>query len=187
MSDRASAVLPRACSGDRYWAVPSTAAVCVMVVESPSARAMPKSMTFTAPVFVSMMFAGLTSRWMMPCRCEKSSAPHTSARIDDARRGSSGPSRRTMSRSVSPCTSSITMNGTVPIGPSVSPVSYTATMEEWFSSAAFFASRRKRSRKFSSRARSARIIFTATSRPSSVSDASYTSDMPPTPMIPPSR
>ncbi len=171
MSERASAGLPRACSGDRYCAVPITAAVCVIEVESPSARAMPKSMTFTAPVLVSMMFAGFTSRWMIPCRCEKSSASQTSARIDAAVRGSMGPSRRTMSRRVSPWTSSITMYGTVPIGPSVSPVSKTDTMTGWFRNAAFFASRRNRSRKLSSRARSARIIFTATSRPRSVSDA----------------
>ena len=38
------------------------------------ARAMPKSMTLTWPVRVSMTFAGLMSRWTMPLRCEYSSA-----------------------------------------------------------------------------------------------------------------
>ena len=44
-----------------------TAAVCVIVEEvSETARAMPKSITLTMPVVVSMTFAGLMSRWMMP-------------------------------------------------------------------------------------------------------------------------
>jgi serine/threonine protein kinase len=44
----ANVMLTRACSGDRYWAVPMTAAVWVMVAEvSATARAIPKSMTLT--------------------------------------------------------------------------------------------------------------------------------------------
>ena len=71
MSERASTVSPRACSGDRYWAVPITAAVCVIALEeSAIARAMPKSMTLTWPDGVNMTLAGLMSRWMMPERCE---------------------------------------------------------------------------------------------------------------------
>ena len=71
MSERASTVSPRACSGDRYCAVPMTAAVCVMALEeSAMARAMPKSITFTWPDGVSMTLAGLMSRWMMPERWE---------------------------------------------------------------------------------------------------------------------
>lgn len=43
--------------------MPITAAVCVIVMpESPMARAMPKSMTLTWPVRVSMTLAGLMSR-----------------------------------------------------------------------------------------------------------------------------
>ncbi len=69
MSLRASTVSPRACSGERYWAVPMTAAVCVIADEvSAMARAMPKSMTLTWPDGVSMTLAGLMSRWMMPER-----------------------------------------------------------------------------------------------------------------------
>ena len=37
---------PRACSGERYWTEPSTVPVSVIVVEA-SARAIPKSVTFT--------------------------------------------------------------------------------------------------------------------------------------------
>ena len=67
MSLRASTCSPRACSGERYCAVPITAEVCV-IVEAPSdiARAMPKSMTLTSPLRLSMTLAGLMSRWTMP-------------------------------------------------------------------------------------------------------------------------
>ena len=67
MSLRASTVSPRACSGERYCAVPITAAVWVIVAEvSATARAMPKSITLTWPVGVSITFAGLMSRCTMP-------------------------------------------------------------------------------------------------------------------------
>ena len=90
--------------------MPSTDEVWVSVeVDSLTARAMPKSMTFTAPSSVIMMFAGLTSRWMIPLRCEKSIAPHTSAITPRARSGSIAPWVRTMSRTVSPSTNSMTM------------------------------------------------------------------------------
>ena len=109
-SDRASTVSPRACSGLRYWAVPSTDEVLVRVeLASLTARAMPKSMTLTAPSREIMMFAGLTSRWMIPFLCEKSRAPQTSAITPSARSTSNGPSILTMSRIVSPSTSSMTM------------------------------------------------------------------------------
>ncbi len=87
-----------------------TAAVAVWVAPpSLIARAMPKSITFTAPALVSMMLAGLTSRCTIPWRCEKSSAAHTSAMISIARRAGSAPSLRRMSRSVCPLTYSMTM------------------------------------------------------------------------------
>ena len=70
-SERASTTSPRACSGDRYWAVPMTADVEVTVWPSEArARAMPKSMTLTSPAGVSITFAGLMSRCTMPCRWE---------------------------------------------------------------------------------------------------------------------
>jgi hypothetical protein len=66
---RESTRSPRACSGDRYWAVPMTCAVWVMVAcESLTARAMPKSITLTSPVRVSITLPGLMSRWMIPLR-----------------------------------------------------------------------------------------------------------------------
>ena len=106
---RASTASPRACSGDRYWAVPMTAAVCVTFWPSPSALAMPKSMTFTAPARLIMMLAGLTSRWMMLWRCEKSSAAHTSAITSMTFCWDIGPVVLTISRRVCPSTYSMTM------------------------------------------------------------------------------
>ena len=70
---------------------------------------MPKSITLTAPAGVIMTLAGLTSRWMIPCRWEKSRAAHTSAMTSQTRQGSIGPSVLTMSRSVRPATYSMTM------------------------------------------------------------------------------
>ena len=68
-SERASTVCPCACSGERYWAVPMTACVWVIVaLESAMARAIPKSMTLTDPSVPIMTFAGLMSRWTMPLR-----------------------------------------------------------------------------------------------------------------------
>ena len=52
-------------------AVPTTAAVWVIVEEaSEIARAMPKSITLTAPESVMITLAGLMSRCTMPCWCE---------------------------------------------------------------------------------------------------------------------
>jgi len=43
--------------------------VAVIVAPAEVTRATPKSVTFTRPSLVSMMFAGLMSRWMMPLVC----------------------------------------------------------------------------------------------------------------------
>jgi hypothetical protein len=90
--------------------VPITAAVDVIVAaESETARAMPKSITLTAPSGVIITFPGFTSRCTMPLRWLKSRAPQMSAASSMARCGSSRPSRRSTSRSVSPSTYSMTM------------------------------------------------------------------------------
>ncbi len=125
--------------------MPITAAVCVIgLAASEMARAMPKSITFTAPERVIMTLAGLTSRWTIMLRWLKSRAAHTSATTSMARFGVIGPWERTMSRSVSPSTNSMTMYGSGPDSVSASPVSYTATIAGWFNAAAFWASRRNR-------------------------------------------
>src|SRR3982751_3873225 len=76
MSDRASTGWPCACSGEKYAGVPITDDVCGAVA-SVCSRAMPKSITFTAPDRVTITFAGLMSRWMMPCSCAAWSADAT--------------------------------------------------------------------------------------------------------------
>ena len=180
-SERASTFSPRACSGDRYCAVPITAAVWVTVAAlSATARAMPKSITLTAPARVIMTFPGFTSRCTMPLRWEKSSAAQTSATISIARRGISRPSALSTSRRVRPSTYSMTMYGWEPLWPMTSsPVSYTATIAGWFSEAAACASRRNRAWNDGSRARSARSTLTATSLPSRTSRPRCTSAIPP--------
>lgn len=70
---------------------------------------MPKSITFTAPAVEIMMFAGLTSRWMIPLRWLKSRAAQTSAMTSTTRCWVSGPVVLTISRSVCPSTNSMTM------------------------------------------------------------------------------
>ncbi len=64
---RESTRSPLACSGERYWAVPITWAVWVMVDwASLIARAMPKSITLTSPLRVTITLPGLMSRCTMP-------------------------------------------------------------------------------------------------------------------------
>ena len=49
--------------------MPTTAAVWVIAEDaSDMARAMPKSITFTSPLGVSITLPGLMSRWMIPAR-----------------------------------------------------------------------------------------------------------------------
>ncbi len=90
ISARLSTALPRACSGAMYAAVPRiTPAVSrrqenvgefmradrlTAIASASIAFARPKSSTFTAPSRRTLIFAGLRSRWMMPCSCAASSA-----------------------------------------------------------------------------------------------------------------
>ncbi|CRH64220.1 Uncharacterised protein [Chlamydia trachomatis] len=187
-SERASTCSPRACSGDRYWAVPTTAFVCVIVAcESVIARAIPKSMTFTLPSFVNMMLPGLISRCTKCCEWEYSSAPNTPDTMATASLIGTGVPSASSSLTVCPSTYSITMYGTEiarPSGPvSISsPVSYTATIFAWFKEAADCASRLKRAWNTESRARSERSILIATTRDRRVSKPRWTSAIPPRPI-----
>lgn len=73
------------------------------------ARAMPKSITFTAPVLVMMTLAGLMSRCTMPCWCEYASASSTPETMMSACSGPGASALISRSRMVRPSTSSITM------------------------------------------------------------------------------
>ena len=68
MSLRASTPIPSACSGEKYVAVPMTAPVWVRLSSVLTARAIPKSVTFTWPSSVMRTLPGFTSRWITPWR-----------------------------------------------------------------------------------------------------------------------
>ena len=72
-----------------------------------SAFARPKSSTFTVPSARTLMFAGLRSRWMMPCSCAASSASAICFAIGSASSIGIGAARDAVARA-SPSTSSIT-------------------------------------------------------------------------------
>ena len=59
-----------------------------------SALARPKSSTFTVPSALTLMLAGLRSRWTMPCSCAASSASAICRAIGSASASGSGPSRQ---------------------------------------------------------------------------------------------
>ena len=122
-SERASAVLPSSSSGATYDILPLTMPASVTLARSAStARAMPKSTTFTVPFQVTMMLGGVTSRWTMPSGlpsgpvsvCAKSS-PRQAWRPISATNAGGGTSRRLSSRRRSsqpmskPSTGSMTM------------------------------------------------------------------------------
>ncbi len=167
-SDRASTLLPSACSGDRYCGVPTTMPVCVIeVTPDCRARAMPKSITLTTPLVDTITLAGLMSRCTSPWSCEASSADSTAAVIFSACSVGIAPRVVTCSSSTSfserPSTNSMTMYGVaVPSGPTSSPESNTETMLVCWSRATACASRRNRSLNEASRPSSVCSVFTAT-------------------------
>ncbi len=193
-SDRASTPRPSACSGERYWGVPTTMPVCVIeVTPDCMARAMPKSITLTRPRLVIITLPGLMSRWTRPISWLTSSAASTSAVTFSALSAGIAPYWRTSASSMEPSgcpsTYSMTMYGITAASPapgplnvtSPSPVSKTETMFVCDSFATACASRRKRSRNDCSRPRSLCRVLMATCRSSAVSYAKYTDAMPPAP------
>ena len=74
-----------------------------------TARAMPKSATFTWPLAPIRMFAGLMSRWTSPASWAKLSAAATSLAISAACLAVTRPLERRMSASVRPWTYSMAM------------------------------------------------------------------------------
>ena len=74
-----------------------------------TARAMPKSATFTVPLVATRMLAGLMSRWIMPFEWAKPRAAATSPAISADCIAESRPRVRRMSARLLPSTYSITM------------------------------------------------------------------------------
>jgi hypothetical protein len=97
---------PRACSGERYCAVPMIDPASV-ICEAP-ARAIPKSVTFRRSPPMRML-CGLTSRWMIPCRCAKRSASRISSVNAIACGIGSGPRVRMSSLRLRPSMTSMAM------------------------------------------------------------------------------
>ncbi len=185
-SERASTPRPRACSGERYWGVPTTMPVWVIeVTPDCMARAMPKSMTLTMPRLLIITLPGLMSRCTRPTSWLTSSAASTSAVILSAFSVGIAPYCRTSASSTErsgwPSTYSMTMYGIVEPSHSSSPVSKTETMLVCVSLATDCASRRNRSRKDASRPSSVWRVLIATFRSSTVSCARCTEAMPPSP------
>ncbi|OLT09942.1 hypothetical protein BJF77_09205 [Kocuria sp. CNJ-770] len=154
---------------------------------SSTARAIPKSMTFTWRSGVTITFAGLMSRWTIPARWLYSRASRIPRVMSTASRGVTA-SSWISSRKVRPGTYSITMNGrSTPssVRARISPVSYTETIEWWLRAATDCASRLKRSWKVASRASSGRSTLIATRRPSRRSRPTWTVAIPPRPIVSP--
>ena len=101
------AVDPEATSGARYAGDPVTRPVWVSEA-SASARAIPKSVSFTSPAWLTSMLDGLTSRWMMPAPWAAASASAACRISGPASSGASAPSRWTNALRVMPSTYSIT-------------------------------------------------------------------------------
>ena len=141
-SVRLSTPAPVACSGLMYAAVPMTiparVAPPLSVAESASASAdaassalaRPKSSSLMRPSGSSLMFAGLRSRWMMPCSWATSSASAICEAVRSASVRGKGPCLSRSERSI-PSTSSMTSA----LLPLTSSRPYTAAIEPWLSEA----------------------------------------------------
>ena len=116
MSLRASTGSPCACSGEKYAGVPITEEVCGAVA-SDCSRAIPKSMTLTAPSRVTITLAGLMSRCTMPWACAAASAPAILSPSSTACIGVGLPPPARNDASVRPSMYSITMYCVSPSAP----------------------------------------------------------------------
>ena len=180
MSAGAPASRPLTISGAMYDGEPTSSPVPV-IVSSPAARAIPKSVSFTRPSCPSRMLPGLTSRWVMPAACAASSAPRMASPTVATRSGCSGPSSLITSASDRDGTSSMTTQGRE----SSSRTSNRVTTLGWPSRAIARASRSVRSqltaRSSGDRLPGRTTSFTATVRRRKVSSASQTAPIAPRP------
>ncbi len=89
--------------------MPITVPVWVRFSRDDTARAIPKSATFTWPRGERSTLPGFTSRWTTPLRWAKASAEATSMVMSAARSGCRGPSSRRIWERLRPSTYSMTM------------------------------------------------------------------------------
>jgi hypothetical protein len=105
---RASSASPRACSGDMYKGVPAITPDCDRLASS-AARASPKSVILTRSTpFSKRMLAGLTSRWIRPCRWADARPSAACMPMRNTSLTASGPRALTRFASVTPAMNSIT-------------------------------------------------------------------------------
>ncbi len=168
---------PDATSGARYAGDPVTRPVRVSV-RSATARAIPKSDSFTSPSSPTRMLDGLTSRWTTVAAWAAASASATLARIGAAASGVSGPPSAIICARFVPATYS--MISQWPSG--VSTKSKTATTFGWLTRAARRASRSARTMSASTDPGGIPTRLSATARPSTSSRPSQTAPEPPRPI-----
>ena len=143
-----------------------------------SALASPKSSTFTVPSRRTLMFAGLRSRWTMPCSCAASSASAICRAIGSAsceRHADRGDASREV----------VAFDQLHHQRRDVAGVARgrrSAAMFGWLSAASVCASRSKRARRSGSAAKQLRQDLDRDVAIEPVSRARYTSPMPPAPM-----
>ncbi len=97
--------------------MPRTADVCGAVCGPATMRAMPKSITLTSPLRVTMTFAGLMSRWITPATCAYASASQIFSATSTACGTVKRPPALMKSSSVRPWMNSMTMNCVSPSAP----------------------------------------------------------------------
>ena len=146
-----------------------------VTVSSTTLRAMPKSSSFSVPVLSNITFCGLMSRCVI-CSLWTAASPETSARKASIHTDGPERDRLAMSTKVGPSTTSITRK----IAPvSVVPVPKTEQTCSSRTDDAWRISRARRAAAALSLGTSP--ILSATSRCSTVSNARYTTPMPPFP------
>src|SRR5579862_3820981 len=122
------------------------------------------------------MFSGFRSRCTIPFSCAAASPCAMPSAYSIARRTGSGP-ETSFCRSVCPSRNSLTRNG----APPWTPMSWIPRIFGWLSAAIVRASCSNRRSRSASVATASGSTLIATSRPSRVSRARYTSPMPPAP------
>jgi hypothetical protein len=148
-------------SGDMYASVPITWLAVVSPPVPWIGRAIPKSITFGLPS-ASRTLLGLRSRWMTPAPWIAVSAVATPIARPCRLAGRSGPRSSITVARLGPSTYSTTRYG----GSWSGSASRTSAVQNGGTWRARSTSLRKRLRKLGSSERSARMIFTATGRPS---------------------
>ena len=182
-SEAGSARSPSNLSGAMYSGEPMYTPVWVSAA-LPWTLAIPKSISTVRSSSVSMMLAGLTSRWVTPTACAAFSPPSNALAASSTRSAGMGPCASMWWCREEPLSSSMTIHGLS----SCSRTSWTVTMALWWIRAVACASRSVRAcastRSSSLMPSGSRTSLTATSRCRIGSNACQTVPIPPEPRRP---